>query len=182
MEFAEVASMSMELLTFPHLGEFYSPQDADRARRDHLESLCTMIPWIATIDAFQHWVYLNPTHTREQRAAEWVRLNDRFGADVDWTGHEASLRSMWHRQLHVFGLPFYYIEYGIAQLGALQMWLQSRRDPQRALANYKKGLSLGASRPLPDLFAASGLRFSFGPETMGELVDEVGKDLATLPA
>ena len=182
MEFAEVASMSMELLTFPYLGEFYGQQDADRARRDHLESLCTMIPWIATIDAFQHWIYLNPTHTREQRAAEWVRLNERFGADVDWTGHEASLRSMWHRQLHIFGLPFYYIEYGIAQLGALQMWLQSRRDPQRALANYKKGLALGASRPLPDLFAASGLKFSFGPETMGELIDEVGKDLATLPA
>jgi oligoendopeptidase F len=182
MEFAEVASMSMELLTFPHLGEFYSAEDADRARRDHLESLSTMLPWIATIDAFQHWVYLNPTHTRKDREQYWVHLNDRFGADLDWSGHESSLRSMWHRQLHVFGLPFYYIEYGIAQLGALQMWMQAKKDPAAALGNYKKGLSLGASQPLPRLFEASGLRFSFGPDTMGALMDDVGRTLEKLPA
>ena len=182
MEFAEVASMSMELLTFPYLEEFYSPGDADRARRDHLESLSTMLPWIATIDAFQHWVYLNPTHTRKDREQYWVHLNERFGSDVDWTGHEDSLRSMWHRQLHVFGLPFYYIEYGIAQLGALQMWQQSRRHAPDALGSYKKGLALGASRPLPDLFKASGLNFSFGPDTMGELMQEVGGVLDKLPA
>jgi oligoendopeptidase F len=182
MEFAEVASMSMELLTYPQLGRFYSGADADRARRDHLESICAMLPWIATIDAFQHWMYTNPRHTREERAECWTRLNARFGADVDWSGHEDALRSMWHRQLHVFGLPFYYIEYGIAQLGALQMWVQARRDPAKALANYKKGLSLGASRPLPDLFGASGLEFGFGPETMGRLMDEVAKDLEKLPA
>ena len=182
MEFAEVASMSMELLTFPYLEEFYAPEDADRARRDHLESLSTMLPWIATIDAFQHWVYLNPTHTRKDREQYWVHLNDRFGSDVDWTGHEDSLRSMWHRQLHVFGLPFYYIEYGIAQLGALQMWMQAKRNPADALGNYKKGLALGASQPLPRLFEASGLRFSFGPDTMGELMQDVGQTLAKLPA
>lgn len=182
MEFAEVASMSMELLAFPHLGEFYSAEDADRARRDHLESLSTMLPWIATIDAFQHWIYLNPTHTRKDREQYWVHLNDRFGADVDWSGHEDALRSMWHRQLHVFGLPFYYIEYGIAQLGALQMWVQAKKDPASALGNYKKGLSLGASQPLPKLFEASGLRFAFGPETMGELMDDVGRTLERLPA
>ncbi len=182
MEFAEVASMSMELLTFPHLDAFYSKEDADRARRDHLESLSTMLPWIATIDAFQHWVYLNPTHTRKDREQYWLHLNDRFGPAVDWTGHEDALRNMWHRQLHIFGLPFYYIEYGIAQLGALQMWLQSRRDSAKALASYKKGLALGGSQPLPELFRASGLNFSFGPETMGELMDAVGRDLEKLPA
>jgi oligoendopeptidase F len=182
MEFAEVASMSMELLTFPYLEEFYSPEDANRARRDHLESLSTMLPWIATIDAFQHWVYLNPTHTRKDREQYWVHLNDRFGSAVDWTGHEDSLRNMWHRQLHIFGLPFYYIEYGIAQLGALQMWLQAKRNPVSALGNYKKGLALGASRPLPDLFAASGLTFHFGPETMGELMHEVGQTIDRIPA
>ena len=182
MEFAEVASMSMELLTFPYLEEFYSPEDANRARRDHLESLSTMLPWIATIDAFQHWVYLNPTHTRKDREQYWVHLNDRFGSAVDWTGHEDSLRNMWHRQLHIFGLPFYYIEYGIAQLGALQMWLQAKRNPASALGNYKKGLALGASRPLPDLFAASGLKFHFGPETMGELMHEVGQTIDRIPA
>jgi oligoendopeptidase F len=182
MEFAEVASMSMELLTFPYLDEFYGPEDGDRARRDQLESLSTMLPWIATIDAFQHWVYLNPTHTRKDREQYWVHLNDRFGAAVDWTGHENALATLWQRQLHLFGVPFYYIEYGIAQLGALQMWLQSRRDPKAALGNYKRALALGASRPLPDLFGAAGLRFSFGPETMGELMEEVGRDLARIPA
>jgi oligoendopeptidase F len=89
---------------------------------------------------------------------------------------------MWHRQLHVFGLPFYYIEYGIAQLGALQMWMQAKRHPANALGNYKKGLALGASQPLPKLFEASGLRFSFGPDTMGELMQDVGQTLAKLPA
>ncbi|MFM9143790.1 MAG: M3 family oligoendopeptidase, partial [Phycisphaerales bacterium] len=132
--------------------------DADRARRELLEGVITMLPWIAQIDAFQHWVYLHPNHTRDERAKAWLDLDSRFGGSVDWSGLEANRASLWQRQLHLFGLPFYYIEYGIAQLGALQMWLQSRRDPQRALANYKKGLSLGASRPLPDLFAASGLR------------------------
>ena len=182
MEFAEVASMSMELLTFPHLDKFYSAEDANRARRDHLESLSTMLPWIATIDAFQHWVYTNPTHTRKDREQYWVHLNERFGPAVSYAGHEDSLRTMWQRQLHVFGLPFYYIEYGIAQMGALQMWLQAKRDPKQALSNYKKGLSLGASKPLPELFRASGLDFSFGPETMGRLMEDVGHELATLPA
>jgi len=182
MEFAEVASMSMELLTFPYFDEFYGSEDADRARRDQLESLSTMLPWIATIDAFQHWMYLNPTHTRKDREQYWVHLNDRFGAAVSWKGYEDALRTMWQRQLHIFGVPFYYIEYGIAQLGALQMWLQSRRDPARALSLYKAGLSLGASRPLPELFRTAGLSFSFGPDTMGELMDEVGRDLEKLPA
>ena len=182
MEFAEVASMSMELLTFPFLEEFYDSEDANRARRDHLESLSTMLPWIATIDAFQHWIYVNPTHTRKDREQYWVHLNDRFGADADWSGHEDSLRSLWHRQLHLFGMPFYYIEYGIAQLGALQMWMQSKRNQASAIGNYKKGLALGASQPLPKLFEASGLRFSFGPDTMGELMDDVGRTLEKLPA
>jgi oligoendopeptidase F len=174
--------MSMELLTFPYLEEFYSADDASRARRDHLESLSTMLPWVATIDAFQHWVYLNPTHTRNDREQYWLHLNNRFGSAIDWTGHEDSLRTMWHRQLHIFGLPFYYIEYGIAQLGALQMWMQAKRSPSDALGNYKKGLALGSSQPLPALFKAAGLKFSFGPETMGELMHEVGETIAAAPA
>jgi oligoendopeptidase F len=89
---------------------------------------------------------------------------------------------MWHRQLHIFGLPFYYIEYGIAQLGALQMWMQAKRNPSDALGNYKKGLALGSSQPLPALFTAAGLKFSFGPETMGELMHEVGETIAASPA
>ncbi len=181
-EFAEVASMSMELLTFPQLDEFYSAENGARARRDLLENLATLLPWVATIDAFQHWVYTNPGHTRAERTDCWLDLNRRFGGAIDWSGHEDVLASLWHRQLHLFGSPFYYIEYGIAQLGALQMWRQSRRDPKAAVANYKRALALGGSRPLPELFSAAGLHFDFGPETVSGLMDEVQAELATIPA
>jgi oligoendopeptidase F len=181
IEFAEVASMSMELLTFPQLDEFYNEEESARARRDQLEGLATLLPWVATIDAFQHWVYTNPGHTRAQRSAHWMELNSRFGGDVDWSGNEETLSSLWHRQLHLFGSPFYYVEYGIAQLGALQMWRQARRDPKAALANYKRALALGGSRPLPDLFASAGLTFDFGPETVRGLMEEVQTELASIP-
>lgn len=182
IEFAEVASMSMELLTFPQLDEFYSAEDGARARRDLLEGLATLLPWVASIDAFQHWIYTNPGHTRAERSAQWMSINDRFGGDVDYAGHEDALAALWQRQPHLFGSPFYYVEYGIAQLGALQMWRQARRDPKNALANYKKGLALGGSRPLPELFAAAGLKFDFGPETVSGLMDEVQAELETIPA
>jgi oligoendopeptidase F len=181
IEFAEVASMSMELLSFPYLDEFYSPADADRSRRGHLEDLAKMIPWIACIDAFQHWIYTNPTHTRQQRTQQWLALDDRFGAAVSWKGLEPHREIAWQRQLHLFTVPLYYIEYGIAQLGALQLWLASRRDPTQALANYRVALALGGSRPLPELFAAAKLTFDFGPETMRDLMEEVSNVLATLP-
>lgn len=181
-EFAEVASMSMELLTFPQLDEFYTPEESARARRDLLENLATLLPWVATIDAFQHWVYTNPGHKRSERTDCWIDLNRRFGGDIDWSGHEDVLASLWHRQLHLFGSPFYYIEYGIAQLGALQLWRQSRRDPKAALANYKRALALGGSKPLPELFSSAGLNFDFGPETVRGLMEEVQTELATIPA
>ncbi len=181
IEFAEVASMSMELLSFPHLGHFYGEEDAGRHRRELLEGLAMILPWIATIDAFQHWIYTNPTHTRADRAAYWVHLNRRFGADISWEGLDRALETSWQRQTHLFGSPFYYIEYGIAQLGALQLWLHSRRDRGAALANYCRALALGGSRPLPDLFAAAGLRFDFGPETMAQLIAEVRGELEAIP-
>lgn len=111
-----------------------------------------------------------------------MELNERFGGDIDWSGNEETLASLWHRQLHLFGSPFYYVEYGIAQLGALQMWRQARRDPKAALANYKRALALGGSRPLPDLFTAAGLTFDFGSETVRGLMDEVQTELASIPA
>jgi oligoendopeptidase F len=181
MEFAEVASMSQELLTLPYLEEFFSKADADRAHRELLEGVIAMLPWIAQIDAFQHWVYLHPEHTRADRTKAWLDLDARFGPQLDWTGLEASRESMWQRQLHLFGLPFYYIEYGIAQLGALQLWLASRRSEKDAIAAYKRALSLGGSRPLPELFAAAGLRFDFGPGTVKELMDAIGAELDRLP-
>ena len=182
LEFAEVASMSMELISFPYLDEFYSNKtDVQRSIRRNLEGLLGILPWIATIDAFQHWMYENPEHGQADRTAKWLELDDRFGATVSWDGLEHYREVSWQRQLHLFEVPFYYIEYGIAQLGALQLWLHARRDENKALKRYKMALSLGGSRPLPELFEAAGLQFDFGPDTVRELMEEVERELATLP-
>ncbi|HEX5689183.1 MAG TPA: hypothetical protein VFX76_04240, partial [Roseiflexaceae bacterium] len=156
--------------------------DADRHRRTHLEDTAKSLAWIATIDAFQHWIYLNPTHTRAERTAAWLDLDRRFGAELDWSGLEAQRENLWQRQLHLFSVPLYYIEYGIAQLGALQLWLASRRNTAAALMSYKKGLSLGGAAPLPDLFKATDIKFEFGPPMMRSLMTEVQGELAKLPA
>src|SRR5690606_36226858 len=149
IEFAEVASMSMELLGMPHIGEFYDERDAARARREHLEGmLLFLLPWVATIDQFQHWVYTAPGHTPEQREAAWLEIYLRFDRGVDHSGLEQFLASKWQRQNHLFTVPFYYIEYAIAQIGALQVWLNSRRDQTGALALYRKALTQGGSREL----------------------------------
>lgn len=182
IEFAEVASMSMELLAQPYLDEFYDEADRARAVRGHLEHLARLIPWTATIDAFQHWIYTHPDHTREERTAYWLELDARFGSAVSWDGIEANRRTSWHRQLHIFEVPFYYIEYGIAQLGALQLWLQAKSDPAKAMANYKKAMRLGGSQPLPALFAAAELKFDFGLDTVRRLMDAVQEELERLPA
>jgi oligoendopeptidase F len=176
-EFAEVASMSMELLTLPYHGEFYSEEDCRRALRERLEKFPTVMTWIATIDAFQHWIYTNPGHTRAQRTEAWRALVRRFGNDLSWEGCDDARDAAWQRQLHLFGMPFYYIEYGIAETGAIQMWIQSRRDQRRALENYRRGLALGGSRPLPELFATAGLRLDLSANLMGELAREVDAEL-----
>jgi oligoendopeptidase F len=180
IEFCEVASMSMELLGNEFIEEFYSAADANRARRVHLEGIIGIFPWIATVDAFQHWIYTHPGHSRAERAAAWLELMDRFGGDVDWSGYEAARANLWHRQLHIFTHPFYYIEYGIAQLGALQVWANSRRDKVKALADYKKSIALGGSRPLPELFAAAGCKFEFSAATIKPLIQLVRSELAKL--
>jgi len=182
IEFAEVASMSMELLAHPYLDEFYSEDGLDRARRTHLEGIIRFLPWCATIDAYQHWLYTNPGHDLAARTEQWVALQDRFSPGVDWTGLEHARAASWHRQLHIFEVPFYYIEYGIAQLGSLQLWLQARKDEAAALANYRAAMTLGGSRPLPELFGAADLTFDFGPATVGRLIDAVQEELAALPA
>ena len=182
IEFAEVASMAMELLTHPHWEEFYDDKDADRARRKHLEDIISFMPWMATIDAFQHWVYANPNHSREERAEKWLELNERFGSKVDMAGFEDIQKVSWQRQGHLFGVPFYYVEYGIAQLGALQMWKYHRRDTEDALARYKAGLSLGYTRGLTELFQASGLELSFSESYVSDLIGEIDEALAELPA
>ncbi|HYM90789.1 MAG TPA: M3 family oligoendopeptidase [bacterium] len=185
LEFAEVASMGMELLAAPHLGRIYpGPDQARRAYRELLEGILVPrgMPWIATVDAFQHWVYTHPAHTPDERRRAWLEIYRRFHRAVDWTGYEDVLGDLWHRQLHIFLLPFYYIEYGVAQLGALQIWLHATRsNVDEAVARYRSGLALGGSRPLPQLFEAAGAHLAFGEETMRPLADALGEELARTP-
>lgn len=173
-EFAEVASMSMELLAAPYLaGTFYSAEDAARARIEHLEHGLLFWPYMAVVDAFQQWVYENPSQAREAKNcdAEWTRQWDRFMPVVDWTGLEAEKETGWHRKLHIHQIPFYYVEYGIAQLGAYQVYANSLKDQSGAIAAYRHGLSLGGTRSLPDLFSAVGARFAFDAPTLRVAVD-----------
>jgi oligoendopeptidase F len=181
MEFCEVASMSMELLAGEHLSVFYDAEDLKRSRRQHLETIVWLLPWVATIDSFQDWIYSHPDHSADERRAAWLAARERFGGSVvDWSGLDEERAYEWHRQLHIFELPFYYIEYGIAQLGALQVWARARQDGPQALADYRSALVLGGSRPLPELFEAAGIRFDFSEDTMKPLVDAVAEELAAL--
>ena len=180
IEFCEVASMSMELLGNEFIEEFYSSDDSRRARRVHLEGVIGVFTWIATVDAFQHWIYTHPNHSREDRRKAWLALMDRLGGDVDWSGFENARANLWHRQLHIFIHPFYYIEYGIAQLGALQVWANSKQDKAKALNDYKKSLALGGSRPLPELFSAAGCQFEFSAKTIQPLAKVLREELGKL--
>jgi oligoendopeptidase F len=177
IEFCEVASMSMELLGNEFLEEFYPTTEANRARKTHLEGIIGFFPWMATVDAFQHWIYTHANHTRAERKAAYLQLMDRFGGDVDFSGYEEVRVHSWHRQLHIFLHPFYYVEYGIAQLGALQVWANSKADKAKALNDYKKSLALGGSRPLPELFAAAGCQFQFDAATIRPLIQLAGNEL-----
>lgn len=171
MEMAELASMSMELFTMEHWDLFFeNPEDHRRAQAEELERVISVLPWIATIDAFQHWLYTHPGHSWEQRDQAWMDiLNTYSTGQVDWEGLEAYQRKGWQRQLHLFEVPFYYIEYGVAQVGAMAMWRQYRKNPQQALENYKKALSLGYTRPLPQLYAQAGIAFDFSAPYVQEL-------------
>jgi oligoendopeptidase F len=179
LEFCEVASMSMELLAFDHLDVFYrSSEDGARAVYQQLEGILRGLPWIATIDGFQHWLYNHPGHGRRQRTDAWLGLLDRFSSSqVDWTGHEKAREAMWQRQLHLFSFPFYYIEYGIAQLGALQVWLNYRREPEQAMRRLRAAFELGGTRPLPKLFEVAGLEFDFSQSTIQPLMDQLAEAL-----
>jgi len=177
MEFAEVASMTMEHLGAPHLEVFYPTPKAARVRYDHYQSAIALLAWIATIDSFQHWIYTHPGHTRDERASEWLAIMNRYMPGIDYSDWEQLLRYRWHAQIHIFEYPFYYIEYGIAQLGALQIWRNSKSSAKGAVDAYLSGLSLGASRPLPDLFKAAGAKFDFSAATIRPLMDDIAAEL-----
>ena len=173
MEVSEVFSMSMELMALDKLDEFYQGDDLRRAQRDHLIQIIEYFPWFAQVDAFQHWVYTHPGHSTEERDDEWASLSERFSPHVDRSGlwNEQSVR--WHRQSHIFTDPFYYIEYAMAQLGALQHWSNYQTNPAEALTNYFAGLSLGGSKPIPETYAATGIRFDFSPATLSPVLQDL---------
>lgn len=174
IEFAEVASMAMELLGGDHLDLLYLPGDFARSRRNQLEHIVHLFTWVATIDAFQHWLYTHPGHSRADRRQAWLDAFSRFdGGVVDWSGLEEEQATRWQQQLHLFQVPLYYIEYGIAQLGALGVWRNVRRDARWGVDSFRQALSLGGSQPLPRLFEAAGLRFDFGEETLRPLLEDV---------
>ena len=183
-EMAELASMSMELLAAPHFARpvgYYTPDQARRAQAAHLEDVLLALPHIASVDAFQRWIYTSGSgHDRDARDDAWLAIRSRFEVGVDWSGLERERTARWYRQLHIFELPFYYIEYGIAQLGALQVWKRSQSDPSAALAGYKAALRLGGTRPLPELYAAAGARLIFDADGMRELVALVEERLEVL--
>jgi oligoendopeptidase F len=186
MEFCEVASMSMELMAAPYLtksnGSFYSPPELARARIEHLEGILKFLPYMAVVDAFQHWVYTHPDEAAnaDRCDAKWDSLWQRFMPQINWDGFDASRVSGWHRKPHIFEVPFYYIEYGMAQVGALQVWRNSLQNPAAALQAYREALALGGTKILPDLFAAAGAEFRFDTAMLGELVALIEETVAEL--
>lgn len=184
MEMAEVASMSMELLANPYLskekGGFYNKADALRARIKNLEQSVLFLPYIAVVDAFQHWAYSQAGITAQALNQKWAQLWDRFMVGVDWEGLEIEAQTGWHRKRHIFIKPFYYIEYGLAQVAALQLWRRAQYDQARALKAYRYALSLGATRSLPELYESAGIPFRFDASTLRELMSVVSEKLYEL--
>ena len=188
IEFAEVASMSMELLSAPYFtqaqGGYYTEAEAARARIEHLESMILFWPYMAVVDAFQHWVHEDLEVAKDARNcdAKWSELWDRFRKGQDWSGLQAEKETGWHRKLHIFKIPFYYVEYGLAQLGAAQVWARSLENQAQAVANYRKGLALGGTRTLPELFSTAGARFAFDAGTLKQSVDLIEQTIEELEA
>jgi len=174
-EIAELASMSMELISMEHWQAFFdNTEDLKRAKRQQLESVMDTLPWIAAIDKFQHWIYLNPKHSVKARYEEWTNIMKDFGSDViNYTGLEANLKRRWQVQLHLYEVPFYYIEYGFAQLGAIAMWRNYKTSAKKTIDQYKAALSLGYTKTIPEVYQAAGIKFDFSPEYVKELMDFV---------
>lgn len=178
-EVAELASMSMELISMDHWDVFFRDEaELNRARREHLEDIMETLPWVATIDKFQHWIYENPNHTVEERRQEWNRIFAQFSDTVtDWTGFETARDYLWQKQLHLYEVPFYYIEYGMAQLGAIAVWMNFRKDSREGLQGYQNALKLGYLRTIPEIYEAAGIRFDFSRDYIRELMGFVRNEL-----
>jgi oligoendopeptidase F len=172
----------MELFSMDHWEVFFDNEaDLKRAKRHQLERVITIFPWIATIDSFQHWIYEHPNHTETERTTEWVNILKKYSSSsIDFSGLDNYREISWQRQLHLFEVPFYYIEYGIAQLGAIGMWKQYKENARAAIDNYTLALSKGGTQTLPELYKTAGLSFDFSPVKIKELMDLVRDELQKL--
>lgn len=181
-EVCELASMSMELISMEHWHVFYPDADElKRARHEQLEKVLATLPWVATVDEFQHWVYENKNHTREERSAAWRRIMAKLEPSViSWVGFDDVKNNNWQKQLHIFEVPFYYIEYGMAQLGAIAVWRNYLADPEKALDGYEAALKLGYTQPIGKIYEAAGIKFDFSQQYVRELVDFVKEQLALI--
>ncbi|MCK5822507.1 MAG: M3 family oligoendopeptidase [Bacteroidales bacterium] len=181
-EVAELASMSMELISMEHWNVFFeNKEELIRAKQSQLEGIIGVLPWIAIVDKFQHWLYLNPNHSVEERKNNWVKIAKEFGSNViDFTGCEDFYANTWQKQLHIFEVPFYYIEYAMAQLGAIAIWRNYKRNPEKTLDNYEKALRLGYSVTIPEIYETAGIKFNFSNDYVKELMLFVNEELAEL--
>jgi len=180
-EIAELASMSMELISMDHWDEFYNDEELIRAKKDQLFDAISVLPWVACIDKFQHWIYENPNQTESERTEAWLRIHKEFSSPtVSWEGLEDVRAKLWHKQLHIFEVPFYYIEYGFAQLGALAVWKNYKQNPKKALDAYKKALGLGYTKSIPEVYKAANIKFNFSSAYIKSLRGFVEEELAKL--
>jgi oligoendopeptidase F len=181
-EVAELASMSMELISMEHWDAYFTNlEDAKRAKIKHLEDILDTLPWVATIDAFQHWIYENPSHSTSERNQAWNRIYGQFSDTVtDWTELEMVRTKLWQKQLHLFEVPFYYIEYAIAQLGALAVWRNYCQNPVKAIDQYLLALSLGYTKPIKEIYATAGIEFNFSQTYIQELMDFLAQKIQKL--
>ena len=181
-EVAELASMSMELISMDHWDEYFADkEELKRAKKYQLKDILKTLPWVAVVDAFQHWIYTNPTHTTEERTKAWKEIFTKFGANfVDWTNHQEALENLWQKQLHIFEVPFYYIEYGIAQLGAIAVWKNYKENPKQGLAKYLDALKLGYTKNMIQIYETAGIQFNFSAAYIKELMAFVQQELKKL--
>ncbi|MXV52587.1 M3 family oligoendopeptidase [Pedobacter sp. HMF7647] len=181
-EVAELASMSMELISMDKWNVYFdNAEDLKRAKRDQLKDVLKTLPWVAVVDQFQHWIYTNPEHTNEQREAAWKQIFERFGHNfAEWTGLEEAELNLWQKQLHIFEVPFYYIEYGIAQLGAIAVWKNYKENPQQGIENYLNALKLGYTKTIKEIYETAGVEFNFSVEYVEELAQFIKDELEKL--
>jgi len=181
-EVAELASMSMELISMDHWDVYFeNPEELNRAKKDQLKDVLKTLPWVAVVDQFQHWIYTNPEHTSEERAQAWKNIFEPFGNNfTDWSEHSYALENLWQKQLHIFEVPFYYIEYGIAQLGAIAVWKNYKNDPETGLSKYLDALKLGYTKTIKEIYETAGIQFNFSAAYVKELADFIKSELEKL--